>query len=124
MTKRENSCDAEIKSLKKLKQDLTYFPESALNKDEFGNYFGTRVDTVDEAQEKRLKQAEKAIERLVERDSKSNIAHLKAIYNTIRVLGKGNIRRSAKMLNDLASKNFEMMIKSKERKGEKKSEED
>lgn len=67
------------------------------------------------------KEINKEIKKLKKRDSKGNVQHMKAIYNTIRVLGKGDISRSTKLMNAQELQRFEKKVKISEMKGKKKT---
>jgi hypothetical protein len=90
-----------------------YFPVSAMVLDKQGKYIATKVETLDDVQDKQLKATAKEIEKLKSRDSEGNVAHMKAIFNTIRVVGRGHIGKSIKLLNQNTFKSFQKKLAEK-----------
>lgn len=66
-----------------------YFPISAMVQDSRGRYLATTIGTAEEENSSKIRTSAKKMAQLINRDSKGNIEHMKATYNTIRVIGKG-----------------------------------
>jgi hypothetical protein len=59
------------------------------------------------------------IGKLRSRDSAARIEHMKAIYQTIRVIGKGSNSRSAQKMSRLEQKDFSKLIEKRNRSKKK-----
>lgn len=76
-----------------------FYPRSAMLKDKRGRTMLKIVETQDDINQRKIEKSVESVEKLKERDHRGNIAHMRAILNTIRVIGQGHAGQSTKLLH-------------------------